>query len=39
MSDLARSRWKLFSFTAVAVLTIMASMSFDPRLIWQSADE
>jgi paraquat-inducible protein A len=29
----------LFSFTAVAVLTIMASMSFDPRLIWQSADE
>jgi paraquat-inducible protein A len=26
----------LFSFTAVAVLTIMASASFDPRLIWQS---
>jgi len=27
----------LFSFAAVAVLTIMASASFDPRLIWQSA--
>jgi paraquat-inducible protein A len=29
----------LFSFTAVAVLTIIASTSFDPRLIWRSADE
>ena len=29
----------LFSFTAVAVLTIMASMSFDRRLIWEGADE
>jgi len=29
----------LFSFTAVVVLTIIASQSFDPRLIWQSSDE
>jgi paraquat-inducible protein A len=29
----------LFSFTAVAVLTIMASASFDPRLIWEPRDE
>jgi len=29
----------LFSFTAVAVLTIMASLSFDPRLIWESGGE
>ena len=28
----------LFSFTAVAVLTLLASMSFDPRLIWEPAD-
>jgi paraquat-inducible protein A len=28
----------LFSFTAVAVLTIMASASFDPRLIWTPRD-
>jgi paraquat-inducible protein A len=28
----------LFSFTAVAVLTIMATASFDPRLIWHRAD-
>jgi paraquat-inducible protein A len=26
----------LFSFTAVAVLTIIAAASFDPRLIWQA---
>jgi len=29
----------LFSFAAVAVLTILASWSFDPRLIWQDADD
>src|SRR5919201_1533039 len=29
----------LFSFTAVAVLTIMASASFDSRLIWEGASE
>ena len=29
----------LFSFTAVAVLTMMASVSFDPRLIWERGDE
>ena len=29
----------LFSFTAVAVLTIIAAQSFDPRLIWQSDHE
>jgi paraquat-inducible protein A len=29
----------LFSFTAVAVLTMMASSSFDPRLVWERADE
>jgi paraquat-inducible protein A len=28
----------LFSFAAVAVLTLLASMSFDPRLIWEPAD-
>jgi len=28
----------LFSFTAVAILTIMASASFDPRLIWERVD-
>jgi len=28
----------LFSFTAVAVLTIMASASFDPRMIWTPRD-
>lgn len=29
----------LFSFTAVVVLTLIASSSFDPRLIWEGADE
>ena len=29
----------LFSFTAVAVLTMLASASFDPRLIWQGREE
>ena len=29
----------LFSFTAVAVLTMMASVSFDPRRIWERGDE
>jgi len=29
----------LFSFMAVAVLTIIASQSFEPRLIWQSSDD
>lgn len=29
----------LFSFMAVAVLTIIAAQSFDPRLIWQSDHE
>jgi paraquat-inducible protein A len=29
----------LFSFTAVAVLTIIAAQSFDPRLIWQRDHE
>ena len=28
----------LFSFAAVAVLTLLASASFDPRLIWEPAD-
>ena len=28
----------LFSFTAVAVLTMLASVSFDPRLIWEPAE-
>ena len=28
----------LFSFTAVAVLTMLASMSFDSRLIWEDVD-
>jgi len=29
----------LFPFTAVVVLTILASASFDPTLIWQERDE
>ena len=29
----------LFSFTAVAVLTIMATASFDPRLIWHASGD
>src|SRR5438874_3629011 len=29
----------LFSFTAVAMLTMLASASFDPRLIWATAEE
>jgi paraquat-inducible protein A len=29
----------LFSFAAVAVLTIMATVSFDPRLIWHAPDK
>ena len=29
----------LFAFAAVAVITMMASSSFDPRLIWERADE
>ena len=28
----------LFSFTAVAVLTMLASVSFDPRLIWERSE-
>jgi len=28
----------LFSFMAVAVLTILASSSFDPQLIWEIGD-
>jgi paraquat-inducible protein A len=29
----------LVAFTAVVVLTILASLSFDPKLIWNEADE
>ena len=29
----------LFSFAAVAVLTMLASTSFDRRLIWQGGEE
>jgi paraquat-inducible protein A len=29
----------LFSFTAVAVLTMLASTSFDPRLIWERRED
>jgi paraquat-inducible protein A len=29
----------LFAFTAVVVLTLLASASFDPRLIWKEAEE
>ena len=29
----------LFSFMAVAVLTIIASQSFDPRMMWEGSDD
>jgi paraquat-inducible protein A len=28
----------VFSFAAVVVLTILATLSFDPRLIWDAAE-
>jgi uncharacterized paraquat-inducible protein A len=29
----------VFSFTAVVALTLLATLSFDPRLIWDSPQE
>jgi paraquat-inducible protein A len=29
----------VFSFTAVVALTLLATLSFDPRLIWDSPEE
>jgi paraquat-inducible protein A len=29
----------VFSFTAVVVLTLLATLSFDPRLLWDSPEE
>jgi paraquat-inducible protein A len=29
----------VFSFTAVVALTLLATLSFDPRLLWDSSKE
>jgi paraquat-inducible protein A len=29
----------VFSFAAVVVLTLMATLTFDPRLLWDNADK
>ena len=29
----------VFSFTAVVALTLLATLSFDPRLLWDSSED